>query len=121
MQFKDTLANDINVLGYSQPIFKINGASITGGVHKATRAQIEIETQYGALIVPWGELPPSEILAMADYFTKKTTVAGAVADRMWLAGVFGVETGMAKDGKALLDKAARIKADYYYEMILFPK
>jgi len=121
VQFKDTLVNDINVLGYTQPIVEINGASIAGGVHKATKAQLEIDTQYGALIVPWGELPPSEIMVMADYFTKKTTVPGAVADRMWLAGVFGVETGLVKNGKALLDKAATIKADYYYEMILFPK
>ena len=121
VQFKDTLANDINVLGYSQPILKVNGASISGGVHKATRAQLEIDTQYGALIVPWGELPPSEMLAMADYYTKRTTVPGVAADRMWLAGVFGIETGMVKDGKALLDKAAAIKADYYDLMILFPK
>jgi len=121
VQFKETLINDLNVMGYSQPVFKINSAPIEGGVHKATKDQIEIQTQYGALIVPWGELPASEILAIADYFTKKSVVPGIMADRLWLAGVFAMETGMKKEGKDFLDRAAKIKGDYYDQMALFAK
>lgn len=121
VQFKETLINDLNIMGYPQPVFKINSAPMEGGVHKATKDQIEIRTQYGALIVPWGELPASEILAIADYFTKKSAVPGVMADRLWLAGVFALETGMKKEGRDLQDRAAKIKNEYYDQMVLFAK
>jgi len=121
VKFKETLIADFNATGYPQPVFKLNSAPIEGGVHKADKTKIEITTPYGSVLVQWYELPLSEVLAMADYFTKKANVPNIAADRMWLSGVFAIEAGMEKQGNALLESAAQNKPEYHDLLPLFSK
>lgn len=119
VKFKTTLISDINASGYPQPVSKRNSAPIAGGVHKATTAQIEIQTPYGIVPVLWSEMTPAMILAMADYFSKKNSAPGTSADRAWLAGAFAMQAGMKKEGEKLLLQASQEKADYGNELPLF--
>jgi hypothetical protein len=118
--FKQTLITDVNTLGYPKPISRLRtGSPIAGGVRIATQTRLEIQTQYGTLFVDWNEIPPSEILAMAAYFTARAAAPDVAADRQWLSGVFAKETGMSREGNALLQKASEGKAAYADLMRLF--
>ncbi len=116
VKFKETLVSDINTGGgYPFPISKINSAPIEGGVYKATQTGIEIQTKYGAVDVLWTELPPPEILTLANYFTSKA----ASPDRQWLSGVFAMTIGMPKEGKAFMEMASQTTPGYRDEMTIF--
>ena len=118
-KFKETLIADINTTGYPLAGSKGNSAPIEGGVFKATQTQIEIQTKYGPLDVLWTELPPSEILTLAGYFTGKTTSPEMVVNRQWLAGVFAITAGLPKEGKTFLEMASQTKPEYREQMSLF--
>lgn len=120
-KFKETLINDMNTVGYLQPVYKLNSAPMGGGVRKASGDHIEIQTPYGAVLIPWEELPAPEILAMSDYFTKRVTVPDLAADRKWMSGVFAMEMGMTAEGSNRLNQVAEAKADYHDLLPLFSK
>jgi DNA-directed RNA polymerase subunit RPC12/RpoP len=110
--FKATLSGDLSSTGYPGPVVKRIGAAVSGVVHKATKSEIVIQTPYGGMGVQWLEIAPSGILAMADYFTQKNTQPDAIADRLWLSGVFAFQVGLQKEGLLRLNRAAEKKADY---------
>jgi len=117
--FKATLSNDLALTGYPQPVVKRIGASVSGMANKATKSQIEVQTPYGRVAIQWLEIAPSGILAMADYFTQKNTQPDAVADRLWLSGVFAFQNGLQKEGLALLKRAAEVKVEYKEALPMF--
>ena len=104
---------------YPQPIVKRSGAAVAVGLVKATKMQIEIQTQYGKLAVSWFEISPATILAMADYFGSKKARPETIADRWWNAGVFAYQTGLQKQGLFLLSHAADRKPEYKEFLPLF--
>ncbi len=119
--FKAALINDVNALGYPAIIYKKNNISLPAGAHRATDLQVSIVTQFGALPAQWSEISPVSVLTMADYFSKRAADAKSAADRFWLIGVFAVEAGMDREGRAYLDRAAQAKPEYRDQITqLFP-
>ena len=117
--FMSTLAADLAATGYPQPTIKRNGVAIAGTANKITKTQIEIQTQYGRVEVPWQEVSPGSVLAMAEYFAARNTKPETTADRWWVAGVFAVQNGLQKHGLELLNRAALSKPQYSESLPLF--
>jgi len=118
-QFKSQLIRDLTVTGYPQQIVKSSGATISGIAHKATETQVEVQTPYGSMAVQWSEMSPATILSLANYFTQINANNPAVADRLWVSGVFAILNGMQSQGTVLLNNAADKKAEYRDQLPIF--
>ena len=119
MKFKTILTNDLNAAGYPESFRRKNNMPVMGGIKKATNTQMQEQTPYGFIPVPWSEVPVPTLLAMANYFAKNAASPDLVADRNWLSGVFACELGMAAEGRVLLTQAAQGKPDYRDQLGLF--
>jgi hypothetical protein len=120
-QFKAQLIKDVNAYGYPGVLVNRAGGRLPDGTKKASADGLEVQNQFGVVPFPWNSLPPAEILAIANYYTKTTAAAqpGQAPDREWMAGVFACEEGMPGDGKPLLTQAAQAKAEYQGDLGLF--
>lgn len=118
-QFKTILINDLNAAGYPETFRKKNGMAVTGGIKKATEAEMSVQTPYGFIPVQWADVPAATLLAMADYFAKSAATPALAADRAWLSGVFACELGMEKEGRDHLTLAAQEKPEYRDELGMF--
>lgn len=117
--FMPTLMGDLSSVGFPGPVLKRTGATITGMVVKSTKTQIEVQTPYGKVAVPWQEVSHTSIIAMADYFAAKTAQPDAAADRWWVAGVYAFQYGLQREGLSLLKRAADKKAEYRQFLPMF--
>jgi serine/threonine protein kinase len=120
-EFKAQLIQDINTFGYPDVLTTNIGGRLPDGPKKATDNELFVQTQFGAVPCAWNALPPSEILAMANLYTRNTSASASqqIADRQWLSGVFACEEGMPKDGRPLLVQASQVKDQYKDELSLF--
>jgi hypothetical protein len=119
--FKAQLINDVNAYDYPEALLNRMGGRLPDGVKKANADGLQVQNQFGTVPFPWNTLPPSEIFAIANYYTKTTatTQPGQTPDRQWLCGVFACEAGMPSDGRPLLTAAAQAKGGYKGDLDLF--
>jgi len=120
-EFKALLVQDVNAYGYPNAVVNRTGGTLPDGPKKATNDGLAVQTQFGSVPCPWTTLPPSEILAIANYYAQ-TTAASApqqAADRLWLRGVYACEEGMSRDGRPLLVQASQSKDEYKDQLGLF--
>ena len=117
-QFKATLIQDINAVGYPGPLVNRAGAAVADGPKHATAAALEVRTSFGTVAMPWDTLPASALLTMATSFASRNLPAEQAADRQWLCGVFACVEGMARDGRTLLVQASQVK-DAYKDQLEF--
>ena len=117
--FKATLIRDIVTTGYAAPLIKRNGQQIPGGVRRANEQQAEVVTPYGSFAVPWTDIAPECIYAMARSFIRAGLTPEQVADRQWQLGVFTCQIGRAREGEALLNDAAIAKEEYKEHLPIF--
>jgi hypothetical protein len=120
-QFKAMLIQDINTSGYPDVLVTRTGGRLPDGPKKADDNGLMVQTQFGTVPCPWTTLPPSEILALANYYQqmRATSAPQQTPDRQWLSGVFACEEGLARDGHTLLVQASQVKDEYKDELTLF--
>ena len=117
--FKATLIRDIVTTGYAAPLIKTNRQQIPGGVRRANEQQAEVVTPYGSFAVPWTEIAPECIYAMAQSFIRAGLKLEQTADRQWQLGVFTCQIGRSREGQALLNDAALAKEEYKEHLPMF--
>jgi serine/threonine protein kinase len=120
-QFKAQLIADINAYGYAGQIVNRTGGQIPAGTRKANAAGLLVQTPFGTLPFQWTTLPPTALLGMASQIAQglATSAPDKAADREWLAGVFGCEEGLSRDGHNLLIQASQVKDQYKNDLGLF--
>lgn len=117
--FKETLIRDLSTGAYTAALKKKNGQMITGGVNRATETQLEVKVAFGAVPLPWADLAPESVMAMAASFLKPNLPIDSLADRQWQIGVFGLFTGKVAEGVPFMDQAAAIRDEYRVQRALF--
>jgi hypothetical protein len=70
--------------------------------------------------VQWTDIASDSIIAMAKEFIGKETEPDAVAERKWLLGNFIYQLGRKPEALALMQEAAKAKAEYKDSLRLFP-
>ena len=103
----------------TQLLIKRSGAPLPQGAIQVSKLQLEIQTQYGKLPVPWSELSPSSVLAIAEFYILRNARAENIPDRCWLAGVYACQNGLRKQGVVLLNRAAEKKPEYKEFLSIF--
>ena len=98
---------------------KKNGQQITGGVSRATDAQLEVKVAFGVVPLPWADLAPESVMAMAASFLKPNLPIDTLAERQWQIGVFGLFTGKVNEGVQFMDQAAAIRDEYRVHRAMF--
>lgn len=119
VNFKETLIKDISTSGYAAAMTKKNGQQITGGVSRATDAQLEVKVAFGVVPLPWADLAPESVMAMAASFLKPNLPIDTLAERQWQIGVFGLFTGKVNEGVQFMDQAAAIRDEYRVHRAMF--
>ncbi|MDP9290743.1 MAG: hypothetical protein M3O82_00100, partial [Verrucomicrobiota bacterium] len=117
-KFKSMLAADINGAGFPGTITRKNGMVVSGGINKATETTLATKTPYGFVETPWREVSTGSILTMADFFLKLKPEPER-GERLWLEGVFALERGIPKEGKALVIEASQMNDQYKDELPVF--
>ena len=121
MLFKDKLMFDVNSLGYKSPILRKNGQQITGGIARATDANVEIQFAFGSVPVPWTELSPQSVLTVALSYIQQGKTPKGISERKWCAGVFCMFAQLYPEARALMDEAAGLDEQYrVLKEIYFP-
>ena len=118
-QFKEQLVKDLSAAPYTGALVRKTGQSISGTTARATDVQLEVKLPFGVTQIPWAELTPQSLLAMARGYMKPTLSADALAEREWQAGVFCIFEQMIPESQAYMDAAAAIKDDYKVQKALF--
>jgi hypothetical protein len=119
VQFKDQLIKDLALGGYSGPLARKNGTALPGGVAAATETHLSIRIGAGSALIPWHELTPASVLAMAKSFFRANLSAEALATRQWQAGVFCIFTELYNESQILMSEAAATNEDYRLHKALF--
>ncbi len=121
MLFKEKLMFDLNSLTYKSPILRRSGQQIIGGVARVNEANIEIQFAYGTVPVPWTELSPQSVLAMANFYNNPSKTQKSIAARKWYAGVYCMFSQLYPEARALMDEAANLDEQYsLLKAIYFP-
>ncbi len=118
-QFKEQLVKDLTTSGYTGALLRKNGQSTTGTIIRASDIQIETKLPFGTVAIPWAELAPQSLLAIARGFMKPNITPAELADREWQAGVFCIFEQLVPESQAYMDAAAAIKDDYKIQKALF--
>ena len=121
MLFKEKLMFDINSLAYKPPILRKNGQQIIGGVVRATDASVEIQFTYGTVPVPWTEIAPQSVLAVANFYNNTSKTPKSIAALKWYAGVYCMFSQLYPEARVLMDEAANLDEQYsLLKAIYFP-
>jgi hypothetical protein len=118
-KFKATLIRDLNTTGYPSAVAKKTGGQIPGPVRRANETQIETVTPFGSLPALWPDLAPESILAMGKSFLRPDLPVEALAEREWLLGVYAMQAGRLKEGRAYLLRASQASESYREDLHLF--
>jgi hypothetical protein len=109
--FKAQLIKDLVTSGYPAPIQRRSGGQLPS-VSRANESHVEIKTPYGSLPVPWADIAPQSIVAMARAYLNPDLPAEHLANRKWLLGISALFAGMDAEGQALLAEAVQTKPEY---------
>ena len=119
-RFKATMINDINTVGYAQPLRRKSGVAIPAGLRKASEALAEIVTPYGNVPIPWSDFSVESLTLIAQTFLRAAP-AETAADRQWQLGVFLYSFEKKTEAMVMLNQAAEAKPDYRPFLTLFPE
>ncbi len=119
-RFKATMINDINTVGYNQPLRRKTGTAIPAGLRKANDEKAEIVTPYGNVPVPWNEFSVESLTIVAQTFLRTAPPENA-ADRQWQLGVFLHTFEKKAEAMIMLNQAAESKPDYRPYLTIFPE
>ena len=119
-RFKATMINDLNTVGYAQPLRRKSGTVIPAGLHKASEAQAEIVTPYGNVPIPWSDFSVESLTLIAQSFLR-TAAPEIAADRQWQLGVFLYSFEKKTEAMVMLNQAAEAKPNYRPFLSLFPE
>ncbi len=117
-KFKALLIDDITTAGYVKPVKKKDGTPVAGGLKTADDMQL---TTPAKVNVPWTDLDPDTLTAIAKDFIASTKDPAAVADRKWALGNFLYTIGKKADAMPLLREAAATNPDYKEGLALLPE
>ena len=113
--FKEVLTEDLQTKGYKEPVKRRDGTPVSGGIVKADGEQVTFKAQ-PPVSVPWGDLDPLEVAAIAQSFIPEDMAPFLAAHRRWQLGVFLVQNGQKDRAKPLLTKAAEANPVYTQEI-----
>jgi hypothetical protein len=112
VNFKTQLVRDL-AGGYAGPVHRRNGQPAPPGKIAATDTQIEIRSPYGlAGQIPWSDIHPETIIAMAKLFLKGDTAPESAADRQWNLAMYLYALGRKDAAKEFTTPAAEAKPEY---------
>lgn len=118
-EFKIWLQQKIPVVGYSGRFVKRNGGVVPGEVRTATSTEIGVVSPYGTNMVPWVDVSPQTVLAIAMNIINADPGSPDAAGRYWQAGVYAFAEGLPQYGKPLLIKAAESNSEFNDQLELF--
>jgi hypothetical protein len=110
-KFKAQLIADM-AAGYAGPVARRSRTSVPPGTLRANDAQIELRTPYGNLPIPWADLTPESVIAIAKSYIKADLPQAQTAERQWNLGVFALAFGKADVGRELVTAAAQARSEY---------
>ncbi len=119
-QFKALLIGELPTAGYPGPLATKTG-QISGTVIRANESQLDVKTPYGAVPVKWTDLTPDCIFLLGRATLRSTLQPEALADREWALGVYCIYVGKTREGRALLQDAAKNNPSYREELSIFPE
>ncbi len=119
VNFKEQLIKDLSTAGYNAPLMKKNGQQVVGGVVRANDTQLDVKVAFGVLPIPWADLTPDSVMAMAATFLKANLPIDTLAERNWQLGVFGLFTGKVNEGVKFMDAAAAVRDEYRVQRAMF--
>jgi len=118
-RFKATLIKDLGTTTYVGPLSRRTGSVLQGGVNRADETQVYNKTPYGAIPVPWTDLQPETVYAMAASFIRQGLPPEIAGERKWLLGVYTYFINRPKEARALVTEAAQQKKEYADELETF--
>jgi eukaryotic-like serine/threonine-protein kinase len=110
-KFKELLAKDLATAAYSGQVTRRNGSVVPAGRVTATDANLEVRSTFGMVAVPWPEIAPDSLIAIAKAMIKPAP-ADAAADRQWTLGIYALTMGRKELAREFLGQAAQGKAEY---------
>jgi tetratricopeptide (TPR) repeat protein len=117
-KFKATLIDDLSAAGYAKPLTKKDGKPIPAPVKTADDTQL---TTTSKAAIPWTDLTPETLAAIATDFLAAKKDPSAVTERKWLIGNFLYETGRKPAALPLLREAAAGNPEFKEALPLFPE
>jgi hypothetical protein len=118
-RFKATLIKDVSTTPYTGPVARRTGGTLPGGVNRADETHVYNKTPYGAIPVPWTDLQPETIYAIAASYIRPGLPPEIAGERKWLLGVYTYFINRPKEARALVTEAAQQKREFADELQSF--
>ena len=111
-EFRTGLIADLANTKCTTPVVRKSASVVPPDTVRATDARVEIITPYGILPIPWADITPESLFAVARSLITPGLDPSVAAPRQWRLGVFALFTGKKSEGEALVTEAAQAKAEY---------
>jgi len=108
IRFKDILVRDINLQGSRQRVARRNGTYTLGLPAKADDLLLHTKTQFGLTAIPWADIHPESIYAMAKEFLRPGQASELEPERRWTLAAYASLIGKPADCRTLLNEAATL-------------
>ena len=117
-KFKFYLILEVGTTGYAKPVTLKSGATVPNGIAKFEDTTVELREASGAKAVPWGDVAPESIYAIAKSLVSPTEEPDKAAFRKWHLGNFAAYIGRMDEARTLLNEAAAANPQYAPEIPL---
>lgn len=111
-EFRSGLITDLANAKCTVPVVRKSASVVPPGTVRATDARVEITTPYGVLPIPWANVAPESLFAVARSLLTPGLDPNVAAPRQWRLGVFALSIGKKSEGEKLVTEAAQLKAEY---------
>ncbi len=115
-QFKFFLLLELRNDGYPKPVTLRNGDAVEGGISKLDDSFVYLRTGSGEKSVPWRELSPESVYAMAKSLVTSDEETTKASIRKWNLGNFAAFIGKTDEARTLLTEAAKMNEQYAPEV-----
>lgn len=107
--FKSQLIEDFNAKGYKQPVPRKTGTPLGVGIVKADEDSVFMNYQGAPTPVPWGDLSPEALYAIAKSYITTDMTPQILSFRKWHLGVYASYLGKKDEALALMKEAAETR------------
>jgi hypothetical protein len=118
--FKSNLIEDLTAKGYAAPVKLKKGAPLEGGVAMSNEQGLQIKTKPEPTPVPWANVAPETLFAMAQSFIPADLPPLLAAHRKWHLGVYAAFIGNLAESKKLTAEAAEMNEVFKEALLSLP-
>ncbi len=118
--FKSNLIEDLTAKGYAEPVKLKKGLPLAGGVAMCNDLGLQIKTKPEPTPVPWTNVAPETIFAMAQSFIPEDLPPLLAAHRKWHLGIYAGFIGRVSESKKLTAEAAKMNEVFKEALLSLP-